>query len=255
MTCCQRIGADIAERWVPSSVGYGTENEKALFMAGIRAESVQKGDRILWEYRTPVGTLTRVARATTEAGSTVFREEHLVKGSSDLRAYQYLWEAMRIEANYDATQEHIARIGEEGMAWLHVPCTPLLYLIMYDLGLELTAYLLNDYAEAMQRLMGVMAEKALAACRLAAASPGEVGIVAENSGTLLAHRHSSSATARRCSLSTPASSMTRASCSCCTRVVTCVDCYPSSHAQDWTASNRSPPHRRATSNWPTHARC
>lgn len=183
--CCRRIGADIAERWVPSVSGSSWDDPEVLSAGHIVRREHREAGRVWVEYETPVGSLSMQFCETSEAGQTAFRGEHLVKTAADLRAYQYLWEAKAPAPAYHLTQERLDEIGEDGMAWLHVPCTPLLHLIMYDLGLERTAYLLADEPEAMQRLLDVMAGKNLTACKIAADSPAEVGIVAENSGTRL----------------------------------------------------------------------
>ena len=188
VTCCRRIGADIAERWVSSYVGFGLhfgeEDGRDLAAQKIR-QQVQRGDRTTVRYETPVGTLTEQFRETREAGSTSFREKHLVKTVDDLRAYQYLWESMSPRAAYHLTRERMDYIGDDGIVMVRTPCTPLLHLIMYDMGLERTSYFLADYPGPMKRLMRTMTDKVLAAAQVAAGSPAEVGIIPENSSTLL----------------------------------------------------------------------
>ena len=190
--CCRRIGADVAERWVPSFTGFGIDDNVTVADetdvqrdAHVGRREMRQGERRRVEYVTPVGTISEVFRETAEAGKTLFREEQLIKTAADICPYQYLWEAMSPQPDYRRTQERIDYIGTEGMAWLYVPCTPILHLIMYDLGLERLAYLLADHPHPMHRLLDTMAEKALAACEIAASSPAKVGIIAENSGTLL----------------------------------------------------------------------
>jgi hypothetical protein len=187
VACCRRIGADIAERWVRSYVGYGLYRDEAIdpWLKGITFERSQTSNGTLVRWVTPFGALSQHQRETQEAGSTVYREDPLVKTFEDLRVYQYLWEAMEPRAAYHLTRQHLDAIGDDGIVMVATPCTPMLHLIMYDLGLERTSFFLADHPEAMKRLMTTMADKALAATRIAAHSPAEVGIVPENSGTRL----------------------------------------------------------------------
>ena len=187
VSCCRRIGADIAERWVPSYVGYGFGPERIehLTDARVRREESSVDGLIHISFHTPVGTLMEERRETSEAPGTQFRRSHLVKNVEDLRPYLYLWESMDPQPAYHLAQEHIDTIGDDGLAMVLTPCTPILHLIMYDLGLQALAYFVADYPQRMDRLFEVMTEKVLAAARLAARSPGEVGIVPENSGTRL----------------------------------------------------------------------
>ncbi len=186
--CCRCIGSDIAERWVRSYVGYGLHFDDQSADHGVPSDIrriARVGDQTILQYETPLGTLTQRLRETSEGGKTWFREERLVKTIDDLRAYQYLWECMEPRPAYHFTQHRMDTIGDDGIIMLLTPCTPLLHLIMYDLGLARTSYFLADYPKAMERLMSTMADKALMATRVAAGSPAEVGIVPENSGTLL----------------------------------------------------------------------
>jgi len=188
VSCCRCIGADIAERWVPSYLGYGLEFgslDDSQSPGSPRRREERSEDEILVRFETPVGTLTQRQRRTDQAGSTWYKEEHLVKSGADLRAYQYLWDAVEPQAAYHLTQERIDAIGDEGLALVRTPCTPILHLIMYDLGLERLAYLMADHRKEMHHLLDTMADKVLAATAIAAASPAEVGIIPENSGTRL----------------------------------------------------------------------
>ena len=94
--CCRWLGADIAERWVPSYVGYGFGPEQIdhLTDAGVRRAERRIGGVSYISFHTPVGTLTEERRETAEAPGTEFRQRHLVKTAQDLSAYLYLWEAM-----------------------------------------------------------------------------------------------------------------------------------------------------------------
>jgi uroporphyrinogen-III decarboxylase len=152
---------------------------------GVRYNEFESENWKTIQYETPVGNLTQQLRRTNEAGQTWFRVEHLIKTVEDLRTYQYLWECMTPRPAYHITSDSIEDLGEDGLVMGLTPCTPILHLIMYDLGLERTLYFLDDYAKSMHQLMSVMSEKVLAATRLAAGSPLEVGIIPENSGTML----------------------------------------------------------------------
>lgn len=190
---CRVLGVDVIDRWVTtfkdyyisSYFGEDTFNSEILIDSKIKVSMIVKGKNIYSTYRTPVGTLTCKVSENKVAGSTKFFEETLIKTIDDIPAYKYIWEVKNPYPIYEITKKRIDYIGNDGIAMVLIPCTPLFQLIMYDLGLEKTTYFLNDYPGKMKKLLDVMAEKAINACKIAANSPAKVGIIAENSDTFL----------------------------------------------------------------------
>lgn len=194
---CRKLGVDIIERWVTSFYGFYFsvfwENcfdinllRKELIKLNIKYEIIRKDGYIFESFETPFGTLTQVLYKNKIAGSTLgFHKEMLIKSITDLRAYQYLWEAKFPYPIYAKTKERLKYVGEDGVVMVTVPCTPILHLISYDLGIEKFSYFFKDYPNKMEKLMNIMSEKFIEACKIAVSSPARIGIIPENSGTLL----------------------------------------------------------------------
>ena len=182
---CKCVGSDILDWHVSSYSGWDWSDESWLAGAGIqRRERVDDGVTTV-ELETPVGTLIERRIETDEAGGTSFIRDHLVRGPEDLGAYRYLWQAREPLPDYDTTQRTVDRIGDNGLAAVRMPPTPIMTLIMRDSGLDTVCYLLADHADEMNRLLDLMTEKSLALCEIVARAPVEVSFVAENSGTRL----------------------------------------------------------------------
>ncbi len=190
---CRILGADIAERWIPTFKGFHLDSAwnldffdpQVLKDANIKMKEDKDCTSTHRTFKTPVGILTEKITKNEDAGATTFREEVLIKTKEDLRVYKYLWEAKYPSPVYGATRKVLDYVGEDGIGMALIPATPILQLIMYDLGIEKLAYFLTDYTKEMEKLFGIMEEKCLEAARIAASSPAEVGLICENSGTRL----------------------------------------------------------------------
>ena len=190
---CRFLGVDICDRWVSSFKGYHIHpyfgddyfDLDMLNQGGIKKIDIIENDSIYSTYTTSKGKINCKLSKNRIAGDTKFFEDMLIKNISDLPIYKHIWESVSPYANYSITQKRIEYIGNDGIAMVLIPSTPLLHLIMYDIGLEKTNYFLKDYPEKMEELLEIMSYKALEACRIAVESPAKVGIIAENSGTRL----------------------------------------------------------------------
>ena len=183
------VGADVALRWVDSydGLGFGLEYGDVTETAA-RKERRVSPDQVDVEYQTPYGTLTQTKVRLARSGDTWQIRSPLLKSPDDLRAYTHLWENIALRPAYEKTAQVMDALGDDGLIMLRMPATPILQLIMYDMGMEGFHYMLEDEPDAMKSLLQVMTEKCLEACGIAARSPGEVLIVPENSGTMLVSR-------------------------------------------------------------------
>jgi len=186
---CRCVGSDILDWHVSSYAGWDWSDESWLADAGIqRSEHVDDGITTI-ELATPVGTLVERRSETDEAGGTSFIRDHLIQGPEDLGAYRYLWQARNPIPEYETTLRTVDSVGDDGLAAVRMPPTPIMTLIMRDSGLDTICYLLADHADEMHQLLDLMTERSLALCEIVARSPAEVAFIAENSGTRLVSPH------------------------------------------------------------------
>ena len=120
-----------------------------------------------------IGYVTPMGKIYTEmkiGGGTEFITKYLVKTLDDIKIYSYLIENAEIEVNYQDYKEFDEYIGDNGIATLTGPLTPLQELLQFQMGVEYTAYNIGDYPEEMEELMDKMHElnkkiyKVLAEC-------------------------------------------------------------------------------------------
>jgi len=182
-TFTKKIGADYAKRWVPSYKGFGINSD--LISSKITQKVIIKDNLTITEYSTPMGVLKQTVTYSEQAGITPYIIEHYIKTENDIAPYTYLWESMDPQADYGKTSAEIESIGEDGIAMITVPSTPILQLIMFDMGLAAFNYFLVDYPEKMKKLLDIMTEKTLTAAKLSMEAPGYVRLIPENSGTRL----------------------------------------------------------------------
>lgn len=178
-------GIDVLQRWTPTFIGLGTKEYNDINSSKIQKKVVGDADKFQIEYKTPYGTLTSIREKAKSAGDTLFITKPLICAPEDIRAYQYIWESSEIASDYSNTQRTIDAVGDDGVALGMVPPTPMLQLIMYDLGVENVNYMLMDHPDKFNQLIKLMNKLSIEACKISADSPIEIGIIPENSGTLL----------------------------------------------------------------------
>jgi uroporphyrinogen-III decarboxylase len=106
-------------------------------------------------YVTPLG---RIYSEMKTGGGTEFITKYLVKSLDDIKIYSYLIDNTEIEVNYQDYKEFDEYIGDDGIATLTGPVTPLQELLQFKMGVEYTAYNIGDYPEEMEELMDKMHE-------------------------------------------------------------------------------------------------
>ena len=180
----RKVKADIIIRWVKSCSGFGMEDDFSC-EPSIKKTVINSGADTITTYETPVGKIDQVKTISPIAGNTPFITKYFITTDKDIPVYRYLWESMVPAPNYDKTKRELSIIEEEGVGLLWLPPSPLLQLIMYDIGLDGLNYVLADNSEEMESLLNVMAEKTIEAADIVFDSPGGFFLIPENSGTML----------------------------------------------------------------------
>ena len=124
-------------------------------------------------YITPKGELV-LRQEPNEIARTRYTHQHILAGPETFDAYKALWEDTHFEPDYDRAKATHDQIGDTGMATIDVPNTPLMHMIMWDMGIEPTLMAVFDYPEQMREIMDVMHERNKEYYRIACAGPGRV---------------------------------------------------------------------------------
>jgi uroporphyrinogen-III decarboxylase len=165
------VGADVLERHVPAM---------RTHLRHVRTRRRRKGNEILTEIETPAGTLTE-RRLVTPV--TTFIAEPKIKGLADFRPYRYCVEHTEYEPDYAAFLAEDAYIGDDGLATVSGPQSPVQFLIGEDMGVERFVYTLYDHPDELGELVEVMHENRKEAYRILARSPALVVIGYEDVST------------------------------------------------------------------------
>ncbi len=165
------IGADVLERHVRAMATHHRDVD-------IRWR--QEGDRLYRTIETPVGVLTE-RRAVTPV--TTFVAEPLLKSVADFAPYRFWVEHTAYEPDYEAFLAEDAAIGDDGLATVSGPQSPVQFLIGEDMGVEGFAYALYDHPAELTALVEAMHERNKEAYRILARSPSPVVIGYEDVST------------------------------------------------------------------------
>jgi len=128
---------------------------------------------------TPRGTLTEtwtwLADSFAEAPT-----EHLVKSSSDLPAYRFLFEHTRYEPDYAFAERRLRQVGDAGIVLCYIPKSPFMQMVALDAGIAAVAEIAADRPDELVETMAAVRISHDQAARIAVASPAEVLMIPEN---------------------------------------------------------------------------
>ena len=176
---CQReIGADIIERHAPY---YRCE-----FTGGVEQKHKTVGDTFYTEFITPVGRLTQAGKNIDNSFTIT---EFFVKSLEDIKTLQYIEEHKTSIPEYDWFTQKDAMIGDDGIATVTTPATPMSQLHEFYMGLENFVYFLEDYPEEMHELMAVMHANSIKDHIIAAQSPAQAVFMYEDTSTTTISRN------------------------------------------------------------------
>ncbi len=107
-------------------------------------------------YDTPVGSLYQENK---DSGETHYISKHMVESIEDMKVFQYICENTTFESRAKEFIEIDKRIGDDGIATMTGPTSPVQDLLQFICGVENTVYLQMDYEDEMQELFQAMHEK------------------------------------------------------------------------------------------------
>lgn len=145
----------------------------------LESETEREGDREIFLYHTPKGTLREVRRHMPEAHTWSY-EERLVKSSADLPAYRYFLEAHRFQSVPEEADRLDQMYGELGLPVVWVPRTPLSRFIVEAAGVESTVFALLEAPDEMRRIFDLMRDFDDEPYRAASETTCDLVMIADN---------------------------------------------------------------------------
>lgn len=157
----KHIGADQLARAVAVREVFGL----------VEVEQCPEAGSTIWH--TPKGDLIQ-RQQRDEIAKTTYTVQHKIRGPESFAAYHAMLEDQRFEPDYDRAEQTIDQVGDTGLATIDAPATPLMSLIMWEMGIEQTLTAIFEHEAEMAELMQHMHQKNLEYYQIAAAGPGEV---------------------------------------------------------------------------------
>ena len=165
------LRCDIMERHVPIL--------EAVY-DNVSFREIIRGDTIVHEYVTPVGTLVEESK---RSGKTTYRSKHLLRSVEDIKIYQYIVEHTSYRPRFDEFLERDRFIGDDGLATPSGNLTPIQSLLQHLMGQDGVVLKLFDHPDEMNQLLETMHQKNLESYRLLAESPAPVVFTYEDTST------------------------------------------------------------------------
>ncbi len=166
------LGLDVLLRIVPDHLVLGGKTPQTR----IATRSLGEGKaEMLWS--SPLGDLRAITQAVPEAGAN-YTIEYPIKQLKDYDIFRSFLETQTIrvnEENISLSRRYLERVGNEGIAYVVVPPTPIMDLNRNWAGLEKFIYHLTDAPDLIESVLEQMSEHY---CRqfelIAASTPCEV---------------------------------------------------------------------------------
>lgn len=153
-------------------------------LEGVEYVERRAGDRVVRVYRTPVGEVREAFRIglPREAGerSDRWRVEHFIKGPEDYRIVEYLYEHMRVSADYRDALIVDRDLGGDGVTYTEGGYSPLMEVIVNLMGFARFSVELKRSPGRLEGLLEVIWERKLEIYRAIAESPVRLVLVGDN---------------------------------------------------------------------------
>lgn len=106
---------------------------------------VNQSGRLVRSYRTPIGTLTETLATGIGYGTACFgrdwmgmvpqRTEYMIKEPQDYEVLKFMVEDLHYESYYDAIEDQMRRLGNDGIVIAELPYEPMLRLLLEFVGI------------------------------------------------------------------------------------------------------------------------
>ncbi len=170
----RNIGADFMSWGEAGGIQADTfAMRQVAYEGGIEVMRTREGDRITTLIETPLATLRRVVEWHPDS-FTAYTVEHALKEPEDWRVQEYILEHTVLTSDAQRTEQTVDIIGEDGVAFVGFPGSPVMKWLMDDLTLEQITYALADASPEITSFERKQHEFNLRVCHLLAQDPGRI---------------------------------------------------------------------------------
>jgi len=142
-------------------------------------------ERLVYEYRTPVGTIRSVYLKTETEHRSKFLSEHFVKDIESLRIMKYVVEATHYEPDFAPTLKALEETGDDGIVLNPAFCVPFIQFAKIDAGYVNGFYMWTDYRKEVDELVNAYFKNFLQCYEILASSPADVITTSDNMDGLM----------------------------------------------------------------------
>ncbi|MCL4370714.1 MAG: hypothetical protein M1380_07375 [Chloroflexi bacterium] len=168
------------ELWdIQRDLGVGIMGRTRLYgknMKGVEARTHQKGNELLTEYVTPVGTVTTLHKVRPDLAVSVYtgevrslevgihradyayQSEHMIKGVEDYPIVEYIIENTEVVPAYEDYLGTAQMVGGDGVALAMVDRVPIQDVLIHFIGFERAFYELYDHVSQVEHLLQLLTD-------------------------------------------------------------------------------------------------
>ena len=131
------------------------------YTGGIKKTTRTDGERTIEEIESPVGKVQTITRQTPELRAMDLPgrvEQYPLRSSDDCRVWEYIFEHMEWQADYESYQAYDQEIGESGLPMVSTGDAPFHQFLIELAGYENAFFFIADEKPRFERLLGVMTE-------------------------------------------------------------------------------------------------
>ena len=151
-------------------------------MPNVRVETRTEGDYVFTTYHTPIGEASSKIRTglkfQSPGGSAIV--EHPIKGIEDVEVIKYVIEDLVYEPDYDSYGQLEEELGSDGVITSGIGYTPLMEVIINQMGFKTFAMALVRHPDAIDELVGALGKKQIELLKILTDSPVEVVSLGDN---------------------------------------------------------------------------
>ena len=134
-------------------------------------------------WKTPLGTLTTTKQMAADGSFAT--SKHMVEELGDLDILEYIVTHTEVRADHERVNSVLSEIGDLGVADLAVWRSPFGKVVQEYVGIERTAYWMNDHRQRMLALLDLLEEDDLKVIELAARSDARIVIISDHADDAL----------------------------------------------------------------------
>lgn len=175
---------DLIEYHRRMGVGFYIPNLGSMYSVRNRPDVTAETERpvpgrIVWRYRTPLGTIER-SRAWDEQTYSWHIDQWGIRTERDLEVLGYAMSGRTFEPLWDRYRAWTDCVGDDGVVYLSGGYSAMGYLLNYWMGIEATMYAAADWPDTLHAVVDQINGNNLEMIDMLARSPAEIVIMGDN---------------------------------------------------------------------------